>query len=146
MLPLKMKQSQMESKSSSLSSNELDDYVRRAQACHARFEQVRSQLGLIIRIKGRGGGFVPVLASLGIQAKNLHLGKISKEKKDAFVHVYSASPVLLCLGGSLLTSSAFNTSNNRYHYNCFSFTSQSRLIVNQPRVHAMSIPAKVCHF
>lgn len=87
---------------------------------------------------------MPVLASLGIQAKKLSPPQRDHQgKKDAFVHVCSASPIFLCLGGSLPTSSAFNTSNNGCHYNCFSLSSQSRPIMNQAGVHAMSIPTSV---
>lgn len=74
---------------------------------------------------------MPVLASLGIRAKKLSPPQRDQGKKDAFVHVCSTSPIFLCLGGSLPTSSAFNTSNNGCHYNCFSFTSQNRPIMNQ---------------
>lgn len=101
-------------------------------SAHRRASPHSSRWGpdcLIIRIKGSEGGFVPVLASLGIQEKlsppQKDQQRKKKKKKDAFVHVCSASPVFLCPGGSLLTFSAFNISNNRYHYNCFSFTSQS---------------------
>lgn len=96
-------------------------------SAHRRASPDSSRWGpdcLIIKIKGSEGGFVPVLASLGIQEKLSSPQKDQQRKKGCFC-VLPAQFSCACLGGSLLTFSAFNTSNNRYHYNCFSFTPQS---------------------
>ena len=53
----------------------------------------------------------------------LHLREI-REEKGCFWDA-PCQPNFLCLGGSLLRFSAFNTGTVKYPHNCFSFTSQS---------------------
>lgn len=65
-----------------MSSNELEDYhIQHIQAYISRSEQVRSWF--IIRMKGLKEGFVPVLASLGIQSKSFisTSGRSGKKKR-----------------------------------------------------------------
>lgn len=117
---------------------------------HGRASPDSSRWGpncLIIRIKGSEEGFVPVLASLGIQKKTFSTTERSAKKKGCFcacVFCLPSFPVpaweAACWHSQHLTPATTDTI-----WIVLALLSKALLIMNQPQVAAMSIPARVCH-
>lgn len=97
---------------------------------HPGFEQVRSWFGVTVGMKGRKRRFVLVLASLSVQRKDFIFssGRSGDEgKKDSFKKKVFCQDNFLCLGGSLLKFSTFNT---------------TQLVMLNPLIIALPLPVE----